>query len=45
MADEKIEIDSQDASAGRPLGVMRYVLGISMVILIAIFAFLVIHGV
>ena len=45
MADDKIEIDAQDASAGRPLGVMRYVMGISLVLVIVIFAFLVIHGV
>ena len=45
MADEKIEIDAQDVSAGKPLGVMRYVLGISLILVIAIFAFLVINGV
>ena len=41
MANEKIEIDTQDASAGKPLGVMRYVLGISMALVIVIFAVLV----
>lgn len=41
MADEKIEIDAQEASAGKPLGVMRYVLGISMALVIIIFAVLV----
>jgi hypothetical protein len=41
MANEKIEIDAQDASAGKPLGVMRYVLGISMALVIVIFAVLV----
>ena len=41
MADDKIEIDAQDASAGKPLGVMRYVMGISMALVIIIFAVLV----
>ena len=41
MEDDKIEIDAQGASAGKPLGVMRYVLGISMALVIIIFAVLV----
>ena len=41
MADDKIEIDAVDARAGKPLGVMRYVLGISMALVIIIFAVLV----
>ena len=41
MADDKIEIDAQDARAGKKLGVMRYVLGISMALVIVIFAVLV----
>jgi hypothetical protein len=41
MADDRIEIDAQDASAGKPLGVMRYVMGISMALVIIIFAVLV----
>lgn len=45
MADEQIDIEGVDARAGKPLGVMRYVLGISLVLVIAIFAFLVINGV
>jgi hypothetical protein len=39
--DDKIEIGAQDASAGKPLGVMRYVMGISMALVIIIFAVLV----
>ena len=41
MADEKIELDAQDASAGKPVGAMRYVLGISMALVIVIFAVMV----
>ena len=41
MVDDRIEIDGQDASGGKPLGVMRYVMGISMALVIIIFAVLV----
>ena len=43
MADEHIEIDEQDASAGTKLGVMRYVLGISLALVIIIFAVLILR--
>ena len=43
MADDRIEIDAQDASAGKPLGVMRYVLGVSLALVIVIFAVLILR--
>ncbi len=41
MADEQIDIEATDARAGKPLGVMRYVMGISMALVIIIFAVMV----
>ncbi|WP_374943303.1 hypothetical protein [Sphingomonas sp.] len=43
MADEQIDIGEQDASAGKKLGVMRYVLGISMALVIVIFAVMILR--
>ena len=43
--DEPVRITTDRARGGATPGVTRYVLGISMVLLIAVFAFLVIHGV
>ena len=43
MADEEIHIGEQDASAGKKLGVMRYVLGISLALVIIIFAVLILR--
>jgi hypothetical protein len=43
MADEKIEISERDASGGKKLGVMRYVLAISMALVIVIFAVLILR--
>ena len=47
MADdnEQIHVSTDRARGGSTPGVTRYVLGISMVLIIAVFAFLVIHGV
>jgi hypothetical protein len=38
--DKQIELDTDDARAGATPGVMRYVLGISLVLVVVIFAFL-----
>ena len=37
---EPIHIDAEDARSGETLGVMRYVLAISLVLVIAIFAYI-----
>ncbi|WP_242096804.1 MULTISPECIES: hypothetical protein [unclassified Sphingomonas] len=45
MADpnERIEVEAQDARAGATPGVTRYVLGISLILIVAIFAFLILR--
>ena len=47
MADdnEPIHINTDRARGGSTPGVTRYVLGISLALIIVVFAFLVIHGV
>ena len=40
--DERIHIDAEDARAGQKVGAMRYVLAISLILVIAIFAALLI---
>ena len=41
--DEPIRVETEDARAGSTPGVTRYVLGISLVLIIAIFAFLILR--
>jgi hypothetical protein len=45
MADpnERVELDTDSARAGETTGAMRYVLGISLVLIIVIFAVLVLR--
>jgi hypothetical protein len=38
--DEPVHLDKQDARSGATLGVMRYVLGISLIAIVVIFALL-----
>ena len=47
MADDKepIHINTDRARGGSTPGVTRYVLGVSLVLIIVLFAFIVLHGV
>ncbi|WP_174297995.1 hypothetical protein [Sphingomonas bacterium] len=47
MADENepIHVNTERARGGSTPGVTRYVLGVSMILVIAIFTFIIIHGV
>ena len=40
MADSETHISGTEASGGKKLGTMRYVLGISLVVVVALFAIL-----
>lgn len=43
--EEPIHVSTSQARAGATPGMTRYVLGASLILIIAIFAYLVIHGV
>ena len=47
MADDnkQIHVNTDQARAGATPGMTRYILGASMILIIAVFAYLVIHGV
>ena len=47
MADEndRIHVNTDQARAGATPGMTRYILGASLILIIVVFAFLVIHGV
>ncbi len=43
--DKPIHVNTDQARAGATPGMTRYILGASLILIIAIFAYLVIHGV